>query len=128
MVRSASATFASNTFPQDAAQPHSHPAVDVGEGRLVTVFEIAKPAPKDVVDSCDRHEQASATGSRRLFPDSLFELRQALLPRPAHPTLEVIPQKIKPTLLRRVHEPCLVRMQRQSFRFHPFTHPCQRPF
>src|ERR1700723_2795235 len=98
MIRSATPTFAAFAFSQDAAQPHSHPAVDWPEGRLVAMFEIAKPASQNVVQLRDNHRHARSACPRRLFPDSLFKLVQALLPWPSHPALEVIPQKVKPAL------------------------------
>src|ERR1700722_4922454 len=119
MVRSSSTPSQSLAFPKQAAKPHSYPAVDVRERRLVAVLEVFKPASKSRVQIQDDSTQALAGGPPRLRSDCVSKLAQALLSRVATPLLESIAQKVKAVFLR-VDDPRLLGVQRQAGLRPPF--------
>src|SRR2546423_7241285 len=98
-------------FPQDAAQTLSYPFVQLVKcigNAMPKVFVPARRAPVDVFND---GLQALGPQSSRLLPDGLFEFIQTLLARPPIATFEVVAQKIKTTLLRRIDKARFGRMQ-----------------
>src|SRR4029078_9585126 len=113
----------------DRAKPPPYPLVQWSEGRLMTVFEVLKPAPRRAVYVFDDYLKASSVVALRLPPYRVRDLLQALLAWPFQPLLEVVPKEVKPDLLQSgVHYPRLLRMQRQSGFRRPSAHFLKRSF
>ena len=95
MVEAVAASSAADSFAEDAAQAHAHPAVQVGERRAPTVFEVFKPAAQRAVHVRDDRLQALAVGPFCLPANGVLELRQALLPRKAAMLEEAITKELE---------------------------------
>src|SRR5437870_2181777 len=89
------------------------------------MFEVFKPAPQRAIDVSDDYLQAVALGASRLGTNRVFELPETLLPRPLHPSLEVITQKVKTAALGGIHNPRFNRMQPQTCLLGPLPHSFQ---
>src|SRR2546426_197349 len=118
----------SPALAQDTPQPHPDPGVERSEGASMTMFEILKPAPQRAIDVGDDLLQAMALSASRLGPHRVFELPETLLPRPLHPPLEVIAQKVKAATLGGIHNPRFNRMQPQTCLLGPLPHLFQNCF
>ena len=77
---------------QDTPQSHPNRGVQWSEGASMALFEIFKPAPQRVIDVSDDYLQAMAVGALRLSSDRVFELPEALLPRPLHSRSKCYPR------------------------------------
>ncbi len=102
-----------------------HPTLFAGEGGLVAMFEILKPALQCPVEVFDDDLQAMTASASRLGPNRVPEFLPALLPRPFPASVEAVTQKVK-TLLLGIHYPGLDRMQRQTRCRRPFPAPVPR--
>src|SRR5438132_9507032 len=112
MMISAATTAATSRPPaQDAAHSHAHPFVQSGKRRPVTVFEVVKPAAQARIQPPNDHQQRVPVGAPGQLPDLVFQLVQALGPRPAVRTLEVIPQEVESPCLAGVNQSRLARVQ-----------------
>src|SRR5229473_542698 len=99
MIRSPSWAPTTRPLPQDAAQPHPHPAVYRPERRPVAVLEVVVPAPQHRVQQPDHRQQAPPVGPPRLRADLLTQLPFRLSAGPVLVALEVIAQDRKSTRL-----------------------------
>lgn len=117
------------SLPQDRAKPPSYPLVQRSKGRLMTVLEILKPAPRRAVHVFDYYLKASSVVALGLSPDRVLQLLQALRARPFHPSLEVVPKEVKPDLFQSgIHNPRFLRMKPKSSFRRPFLHLFKRFF
>src|SRR3989442_1137736 len=91
------------------------------------MFEITKPATSDPVDARDDYRQALPVVALGQDPDFVFQLLQALTPRPTIAALEVIPKKVKAARFTGIHNPRLGWMQRQASFRRPLLHQGQGP-
>src|SRR3989441_3515425 len=99
---------------ENAAQAHPDPLVQRLKRRVVAVFEICQPAFRDPIDARDDHLQALPIVAPGQDPDFVFQLLQALTPRPSKSALEVIPEKVEAAMFSGIHNPGLGWMQRQA--------------
>ena len=94
----------------------------------MTVLEVPEPAPHDRVDPRDDLRQALPCLAPRLGSNGRAELLLAPLARPPLPSLEVVPQKVKPSPLLRIYDSRLLRVQAQPVGLHPLPKDLQRRF
>src|SRR6266568_9169923 len=95
MVSSPRSSAEFMSFAQDAPQPLSYPLVEWFEGRPVAVLEVFHPAPECAVEVFDDVLHRVGTRPFGLFPERALHLVQALRPRPAVASLEVIAQEVE---------------------------------
>ncbi len=102
------------TLQENPPQAPPNPAIQVTEHRRVRgVLEVLKPPYTRPIDSRNDDLQTVAMRPRGLGPDRVFELLEALIPRPTLATLKVIAQEVEPFPVR-IHDPGLDRMQGQA--------------
>lgn len=122
------ATSATVVAPtQNATQSHANPRVQRWKRGSVTMLEVVKPSLQSPIDVRDDDRQATTIVPLRFRAERVLKVPETFPTRPAIAALEVIPQKIKSSRLRRVHDACLLRMQRQSGFRRPLLHRVQRP-
>ena len=122
MIDAAAAPATTRTTAQDTAQPHSNPAVHISKGVRAAVLKVLKPSFQRSIHVQDDDLQAITVIPLRLLPDRIPQFCETLSPRPSLTAFEVIPQKIKTTRLRRIHDSSLLRMQDQSGFRRPVLH------
>src|SRR4051794_5571553 len=93
MVAAATTAFPLHPPAEEAPQAHADPAVDPLERPFVAVLEILKPAAKCRIERRDDRLEATAGVPRRLRPDRLLELLQALGTGAAGAVLEPITEE-----------------------------------
>ena len=91
----------------------------------LAVLEISIPAVQGPVHIPHDFFPTPSVQPRRFLPDSCLQLLETLLPWPLPAALEVIPQEIEATGLRRIDNACLFWMQGQSGLTHPCPHLAQ---
>src|SRR5258706_6170812 len=82
------------SFSQNAPEAATDPAIELGGDPDVTLLEVREPPLNCPVELADDRRQRVPIGPFGRRTDRVLELLKALLPRPAKPALEVIPQKI----------------------------------
>src|SRR5437870_8510867 len=114
-------------FTQKAAQTHPDPGIQIRKGRVVAMFEIAKPAAVNRVDARDDDLQALPIAALGQNANLVPQLLQALTAWPSKSALEVIPKKVEAAMLSGIYNPRLFRMQRQTGCRRPLLHQGQGP-
>src|SRR5438128_6532787 len=114
MIPSTTPAPATRSFAEDTTQTHSYPTVQASEGRAVTVLEVVEPATQGAIDIADDDHYGQATRALRKFPNSAFQLVQALDARPLHGAFKVVSQKVESPRLAGIHQPRLGRMEGES--------------
>src|SRR6266581_3126768 len=127
MIISPSTTTPFTAFAQNATQAHPDPLIQRPKRLVVAMFEVSNPALCNSVDTRDDYLQALPIVALGQNPDFVLHLLQALLPRPFIATLEVIPKKVKAARFYGIHNPRLLRVQRQTSFRRPLLHQGQGP-
>ena len=127
MIEPAAAPAAPMTLAKDTAQAHTYPAVQRAKGTRMAVLEVRKPANQDSIDGRDDLAKAMTVATPCLDADGIFELFEALGPRPAHSLFEMITQKIEPAGSGRIDNPGLDRVHRKTGLGRPCLNQSQRP-
>ncbi len=107
---------------QQTSQPPSHIPIHRRKRARPAVLEVSIPAAQTPVHAGHDGAQAPSVQTRGLRPHPVFQLHQALLPRPFLAPLEVIPKEVKPAGDGHVDDPRLFRMQRQARFAYPVPH------
>jgi hypothetical protein len=128
MVGTSAPTSPAFAAAQDAAQPHSDPAIQRRERPAIAVLEVFKPAPQGPVHSLDDSREALAVVAPGGSTYRLFQFPKALLARPSVTPFKVKPQKVKSAFLGGIDDLCLPRMQQQSVGLCPPRDFAQRFF
>jgi hypothetical protein len=123
------------TLTHDAAQATTNPLIQAGERPFVTRFEILKPSSEQIIQTNDDDLHTMTMTSFGLVTNGVFELIQALPPRPALQSsgasspFKVITEKIKPiSRFLEVGDACLLGMQGQTSFPQQLCQPGQRCF
>ena len=111
---------------KDTAQTHAYPAVQRGKGRVMTVFEVLKPAREGPVHIQDDRRKTVTVGALGLGSETVFQFPETLGPRPSHTPLKVITQKIEPASGGRIDDPGLGGVQTQTGLGRPVLNKSQR--
>ncbi len=78
------------------------------------MFEVLKPAFQETIDVRDDLFQTVTVGASGLASNCVLEFLETFLSRPSVSPLKVIPQEVKPSLLRGIYHVGLFRVKCQS--------------